>query len=82
LGQDEIAFYDALANNESAVRELGDDILKKIAIEITEKLAGQHDGRLAGARERPGTAANPGAALPAESGSTHLTSRPMLLSWC
>ncbi|WP_407276785.1 type I restriction endonuclease subunit R [Halothiobacillus sp. DCM-1] len=38
LGQDEIAFYDALANNESAVRELGDDILKKIAIEITEKL--------------------------------------------
>ena len=38
LGEDEIAFYDALANNESAVRELGDEILKKIAIEITEKL--------------------------------------------
>lgn len=38
LGHDEIAFYDALANNESAVRELGDDILKKIAIEITERL--------------------------------------------
>ena len=38
LGHDEIAFYDALANNESAVRELGDDVLKKIAIEITEKL--------------------------------------------
>ena len=38
LGHDEIAFYDALANNESAVRELGDDILKKIAVEITEKL--------------------------------------------
>ncbi len=38
LSPDEIAFYDALANNESAVRELGDDILKKIAIEITEKL--------------------------------------------
>lgn len=38
LGKDEIAFYDALANNESAVRLLGDDILKKIAIEITEKL--------------------------------------------
>lgn len=28
----------ALANNESAVRELGDGILKKIAVEITEKL--------------------------------------------
>ena len=38
LGQDEIAFYDALANNESAVRGLGDEVLKKIAIEITEKL--------------------------------------------
>jgi type I restriction enzyme R subunit len=38
LNPDEVAFYDALANNESAVRELGDDILKKIAIEITEKL--------------------------------------------
>lgn len=38
LTPDEIAFYDALANNESAVRELGDEILKKIAVEITEKL--------------------------------------------
>lgn len=38
LSSDEVAFYDALANNESATRELGDEILKKIAIEITEKL--------------------------------------------
>lgn len=38
LNPDEVAFYDALANNESAVRELGDDTLKKIAIEITQKL--------------------------------------------
>lgn len=38
LNVDELAFYDALANNESAVRELGDDILKKIAHELTEKL--------------------------------------------
>ncbi|AKB24822.1 Type I restriction-modification system, restriction subunit R [Methanosarcina sp. MTP4] len=38
LNPDEVAFYDALANNESAVRELGDATLKKIAIEITEKL--------------------------------------------
>ena len=34
----EIAFYDALANNESALRELGDETLKKIAHELTEKL--------------------------------------------
>ncbi len=38
LSPDEVAFYDALADNASAVRELGDDILKKIAVEITEKL--------------------------------------------
>jgi type I site-specific restriction-modification system R (restriction) subunit len=31
LNPDELAFYDALAINESAVRELGDNILKKIA---------------------------------------------------
>ncbi|MCZ8013665.1 MAG: type I restriction endonuclease subunit R [Gemmatimonas sp.] len=40
LSPDEIAFYDALANNESAVRELGNDTLKQIAVEITEKLRG------------------------------------------
>ncbi|HZJ95823.1 MAG TPA: type I restriction endonuclease subunit R [Thiopseudomonas sp.] len=38
LTPDEVAFYDALANNESAVREMGDEILKKIAVEITEQL--------------------------------------------
>lgn len=38
LENDEIAFYDALANNESAVRELGDETLKKIAVELTAKL--------------------------------------------
>lgn len=38
LNHDEIAFYDALANNESAVRELGDEVLKQIAVEVTDKL--------------------------------------------
>ena len=38
LHPDEVAFYDALASNASAVRELGDETLKKIAVEITEKL--------------------------------------------
>ncbi|OIQ79332.1 hypothetical protein GALL_389240 [mine drainage metagenome] len=38
LNDDEIRFYDALADNESAVRELGDEILKKIAHELTESL--------------------------------------------
>ncbi|MCR9117703.1 MAG: DUF3387 domain-containing protein, partial [bacterium] len=38
LNPDELAFYDALAENESAVRKLGDEALKKLAAELTEKL--------------------------------------------
>ena len=38
LNEDEIRFYDALAANESAVRELTDETLKKIAHELTENL--------------------------------------------
>jgi type I restriction enzyme R subunit len=38
LTEDEIRFYDALAENESAVRELSDETLKKIAHELTENL--------------------------------------------
>jgi type I restriction enzyme R subunit len=32
------AFYDGLADNGSAVRELGDEVLKKIAYELSDKL--------------------------------------------
>lgn len=38
LNSDEIAFYRALITNESAVKELGDDQLRGLAIEITQKL--------------------------------------------
>ncbi|MBN8486797.1 MAG: type I restriction endonuclease subunit R [Burkholderiales bacterium] len=38
LNEDEVRFYDALANNESAVRELTDDTLKTIAHELAENL--------------------------------------------
>lgn len=38
LSDAEIAFYNALEQNEASVRELGDDILKKIAQELTEYL--------------------------------------------
>jgi type I restriction enzyme R subunit len=38
LNLDELAFYDALATNEAAVRELGDATLKKIAVELTMSL--------------------------------------------
>ncbi|QXW30378.1 type I restriction endonuclease subunit R [Aeromonas sanarellii] len=38
LTDDEVKFYDALANNEAAVLELGDEILRKIAQELTDNL--------------------------------------------
>lgn len=38
LNADELAFYDALADNEESVRELGDETLKKIAHELAENL--------------------------------------------
>jgi type I restriction enzyme R subunit len=38
LSEDEVKFYDALANNESAVRELPDETLKRIAHELTTNL--------------------------------------------
>ncbi|MEO7150239.1 MAG: DUF3387 domain-containing protein, partial [Burkholderiaceae bacterium] len=38
LSEDELRFYDALADNESAVRELSDETLKKIAHELAENL--------------------------------------------
>jgi len=38
LSKEELAFYDALAENDSAVQVLGDDKLKIIAIEVAEKV--------------------------------------------
>ena len=38
MTEEEIAFYDALANNESAVRAMGDDKLKVIAAELVTKV--------------------------------------------
>lgn len=38
LSEDEVKFYDALAANESAVKVLEDETLKKIAHELTENL--------------------------------------------
>lgn len=38
LNDEEVAFYDALETNESSVRELGNDTLRRIAVELTESL--------------------------------------------
>lgn len=36
LGEDEVAFYDALMVNDSSVKVLGDETLRQIAVELTE----------------------------------------------
>lgn len=38
MSDDEIAFYDALGVNDSAVKVLGDETLRKIALELTEMI--------------------------------------------
>jgi len=38
LSEDELAFYDALGVNDSAVKVLGDETLRKIALELTEMI--------------------------------------------
>lgn len=38
LSEEEVAFYDALEVSESAKLELGDDVLRKIAVELTDSL--------------------------------------------
>jgi type I restriction enzyme R subunit len=38
MSDDEIAFYDALGVNDSAVKVLGDEALRKIALELTEMI--------------------------------------------
>jgi len=38
LNEDEVAFYDALETNDSAVKVLGDETLKQIARELVETL--------------------------------------------
>ena len=40
LSPDEIAFYDALADRPDVLREMGDETLKKLAVELTQKLRG------------------------------------------
>ena len=38
MNEDEVAFYDALEVNDSAVKIMGDEILRKIALELTETI--------------------------------------------
>ena len=53
LSEDELAFYDALETNDSAVKVLGEPTLKTIARELVATRAQKCDDRLDLARERP-----------------------------
>ena len=53
LSEDELAFYDALEINDSAVAVLGDETLKQIAQELVETVDAQRHDRLESARGTP-----------------------------
>jgi len=57
LSEDELAFYDALETNDSAVQVLGDETLRDIARQLVETVrgngAGKRDHRLDAAGKRP-----------------------------
>ena len=64
LTEDELAFYDALETNDSAVKVLGDETLRTIARELVETVRAQRHDRLDAARERARAAARAGQAHP------------------
>ena len=66
LSEDELAFYDALETNDSAVQVLGDETLRAIARELVRDRARQRHDRLDTARECPRAAPRPGETDPAQ----------------
>ena len=62
MSEDELAFYDALETNDSAVKVLGDETLRDIARELVETVRGQRHHRLDPARERAGEPSSAGQA--------------------
>jgi type I site-specific restriction-modification system R (restriction) subunit len=66
LSDEEIAFYDALAENDSAVQAMGDDKLKVIAHELLVSLKGKRLGGLGASRFGTRPDARAGQAHPAQ----------------
>ena len=66
LIEDELAFYDALETNDSAVKVLGDETLRGDRPGAGADGAGERDHRLDGARERARAAAGARQAHPAQ----------------
>ena len=57
LSEDELAFFDAGSENESAVQVQGEDVLAQIARELVAVMRRDREDRLDGARRRPREAA-------------------------
>ena len=78
----EAAFYDAVVQNDAAVLEMGDDTLKKIAVDLVEAVQPERDDRLepqgVGARRhaRQGAAAARQVRLPARPRGEGRRARP------
>ena len=66
LSEEELAFYDALETNDSAVQVLGDETLRDIARELVEDGARQCHHRLEAARECTRQSPTAGQAHPAQ----------------
>ena len=66
LSEDELAFYDALETNDSAVKVLGDDTLRDDRARAGRDGAQERHHRLDGPRERPRAAARAREAHPAQ----------------
>ena len=66
LSDDELAFYDALETNDSAVQVLGDETLRAIARELVDTVRSNVHHRLDAAGERPSQAPGDGQAHPAQ----------------
>ena len=81
LGEDELAFFDAVAQNESAVAEQGEGVLAQIARDLVGHAARRAD-RLDGARRRARQAPLVDQAPCSSSTATHRTSNPPRSSSC
>ena len=75
LNDEEVAFYDALETNDSAVAVLGDETLRSIARELVETVQAERDDRLDGEGERAGEAPRDRAGASCGSTATRRTSR-------
>ena len=82
LSPDEIAFYDALAERPEVLREMGDETLRALAVELTAKLRSSTTVDWQVSRERAGEDAAAHQAAAADRTGTRPTGRRRRWTWC